>query len=296
MKDQDIWARDIAAFLGLPLYGDNIKIERVSTLTNATSNSLVFVKKNQHPELKNITAQKDIFAILPSGCLSEDFECPRIFSENPRLSFARAVKRFFTEALVPVISPLALVSPNASIGESVSIGPYSIIEDHVIIGENTEIRNNVLIKRGSQIGRNCIIRAFTVIGEEGFGFERDENQRPIRIPHIGNAILRDDIEIGNFCTVCRGTIDDTVIMDGVKIDDHCHVAHNVQVGENTIITAGSVLSGSSSLGNAVWLGPNSTILNGIPVLNNATVGIGAVVIRKVNEGDHVLGNPATRSR
>jgi len=296
MKDQVIWARDIAAFLGLPLQGDNIKIERVSSLTNVTSNSLVFAKKPQHPELKNIAKRKDVFAVLPSGCLSEEFECPRIFSENPRLSFARAVKRFFLEEPFPLISHLAFVSPDAIIGEGVSIGPYSIIEDHVIIGDNTEIRNNVLIRKGTRIGENCIIRAFTVIGEEGFGFERDENQRPIRIPHIGNAILRDDIEIGNFCTVCRGTIDDTVIMDGVKIDDHCHVAHNVQVGENTIITAGSVLSGSSSLGNAVWLGPNSTVLNGISVLNNATVGIGAVVIRKVNEGDHVLGNPATRSK
>jgi len=296
MKNNNVWAKDIAAFLGLPLHGDNINIVRVASLTNITRYSLVFVKKVQHPDLPNIAKRKDVFAILPSGCLSEDFECPRIFSENPRLSFARAVKRFFVEEPVPVISPLALVSPNASIGESVSIGPYSIIEDHVIIGDNTEIRNNVLIKKGTQIGKNCIIRSFTVIGEEGFGFERDENQKPISLPHIGGVQIGDDVEVGNFCCICRGTLDNTCVGEGSKIDDQCHISHNVFVGNNAIITGGVHIAGSTVVGHSVWIGPNSTILNGITVSDSSTVGIGSVVIRPVEEGVHVLGNPARRTK
>jgi len=296
MGNNEIWAKDIADFLGLPLYGENVRIMKVSSLSNIKENSLVFAKKASIEGLQELLCRGDVFAILPMDCEPQNFQCPRVFSNNPRLSFARTVEKFFAEKSDCGISPLALVHENSSTGEKVSIGPYSIIEEGVYIGDGTEIRNNVLIKKGTRIGKNCIIRAFTVIGEEGFGFEKDEDQRPIRLTHIGGVRIDDDVEIGNFCTICRGTIEDTEISDGVKIDDHCHIAHNVRIGENTIVTAGAVLSGSSSLGINVWIGPNATVLNGLSVQDNSTVGIGSVVIRNIKENSHVLGNPATRSR
>lgn len=292
----EIRAIDIADFLGLALYGDDIKIRSVSSLASIKQNSLVFVKKIQNPEIQGLIDRTDVFAILPIDFGAQHLKCSRVFSKKPRLSFALAVEKFFSEKRDPEISTLAIISDKSSIGNNVSIGPYSIVEEGVIIGDNTEIRNNVLVKRGSKIGKCCIVRSYSVIGEEGFGLEPDEEGRYIRIPHIGGVMIGDNVEVGNFCSICKGTIDDTIVEDGVKIDDHCHIAHNVTVGINTIITAGVVLAGSASLGNFVWIGPNATILNGLSVLDNATVGIGSVVIRTVPEESHVLGNPATRSK
>ena len=103
------------------------------------------------------------------------------------------------------------------------------------------------------------------------------------------------MEVGNFCTICRGTIDPTVIRKGTKIDDHCHIAHNVQIGENVIITACAEVSGSVQIDNQSWIGPNASILNGVKIETKALVGIGAVVIRDIETNKHVLGNPARKT-
>lgn len=296
MTQRPVRASEMAVFLGLPLHGEDIEITQVASLANIKGNSLVFVKTPDSPWTNNLFHRKDIVAILPKDWPHKEPMCPRFYSDNPRLSFAQAVKEFFVEKVKIGISPLALVSEKASIGKNVSIGPYTIVEEGVSIGDDTEIRNNVLIKKGTVIEKNCIIRAFAVIGEEGFGFERDELHRPVRLPHIGEVLIQESVEIGNFCTICKGTIDKTIIGKWTKIDDHCHVAHNVKIGENVLITAGVVLSGSCTIGNNVWLGPNSTILNGLKVADNATVGLGSVVIRTVPENSHVLGNPAVRNK
>lgn len=287
-------ASAIADFLGMPLYGKDIDVYKVASLSNIQPNSLIFVKADKEEAIQYIAERDDVFVILPLDFSSKGLSCPRVFSKNPRLSFAMVVQRFFTRKREAAISSKAIISDSAIIGNDVSIGPYCIVEEAVVIGDGTEVRNNVLIKSGTKIGKNCVIRAFSVIGEEGFGFERDETQRLIRIPHMGNVRIGNDVEVGNFCTICRGTVDDTIIDDGVKIDDHSHIAHNVKIGKNAVITAGAVLAGSSELGEAAWIGPNSTVLNHCIISDGALIGIGSVVIRDVAENSHVLGNPAKR--
>ena len=140
-------------------------------------------------------------------------------------------------------------------------------------------------------GENVIIGASTIIGGEGFGYAKD-GDKWLRLPHIKKVIIGDDVEIGSNCCIDRGCLTDTIIGNGVKIDNLCHIAHGVKIGDNTIITAGTIIAGSVTIGKNVWIAPNSTIKNGITIGDNAFIGIGSNVIRDVQEGTTVYGNPA----
>jgi UDP-3-O-[3-hydroxymyristoyl] glucosamine N-acyltransferase len=133
----------------------------------------------------------------------------------------------------------------------------------------------------------------TVIGKEGFGFAKD-GDRWLRIPHIRKVIIGDDVEIGSNCCIDRGCLTDTVIGNGVKIDNLCHIAHGVVIGDNTIITAGTIIAGSVTIGKNVWIAPNSTIKNGVTIGDNAFIGMASNVLKDVPAGETWCGNPARK--
>jgi UDP-3-O-[3-hydroxymyristoyl] glucosamine N-acyltransferase len=130
------------------------------------------------------------------------------------------------------------------------------------------------------------------IGASGFGFERDENGVPVRIPHFGSVRLGKDVQIGVNTVICRGTISDTVIGDHVKLDANVFIAHNVEIGCCTLVVAGAVICGSAKIGERCWIGANATIKEHVSVGNDAIVGMGAVVLRDVPPNTVVVGNPA----
>ena len=145
--------------------------------------------------------------------------------------------------------------------------------------------------------KRCCFRGFfrkpgVVIGGPGFGFEYDENNIPIHFPHTGEVIIGDNVYIGANSTVDRATIDATIIEDDVKIDNLVHVAHNCIIRRNTLLTAGTILSGGVIIGEKSWLSPNSTVHQKVKIGNNCTIGMGAVVLRKVKDETTVFGNPA----
>ena len=144
-----------------------------------------------------------------------------------------------------------------------------------------------MVRVGScfKVGKN------TVIGGEGFGFAKD-GDKWIRMPHQGKVIIGDNVEIGSNCTIDRGCLTDTIIGNGVKIDNLCHIAHGVTIGDNTIITAGTIVAGSVTIGKNVWIAPNSTIKNGVTIGDNVFVGMASNVLKDVPEGVTVYGNPA----
>jgi UDP-3-O-[3-hydroxymyristoyl] glucosamine N-acyltransferase len=160
------------------------------------------------------------------------------------------------------------------------------------IGRGTTIGSYVKIAQNVRIGKDCIIKSGAVIGEAGFGFERDEEGKPIRFPHLGNVVIGDRVEIGSGTTVCRGTLGSTIIEDDVKIDDHVHIAHNVRVKKKAMVVACAEVSGSVVIGEEAWIGPNASILEKLNIGRQAFIGIGAVVIRDVPDGVTVVGNPA----
>ena len=140
-------------------------------------------------------------------------------------------------------------------------------------------------------GKGLVVGRNTVIGREGFGFAKD-GDKWIRMPHQGKVIIGDNVEIGSNCTIDRGCLDNTVIGNGVKIDNLCHIAHSCKIGDNTIITAGVIFSGSVTVGKNVWIAPNSTIRTRVTIGDNAFIGIGSNVVKDVPEGTTVYGNPA----
>lgn len=215
---------------------------------------------------------------------------------NPRAAFARVVAAFFAPAPPQGVDPTAIVHESAVIHPTASVGPYSVIREGVVIEEGVEVRAHVVLHRNVRIGAHSLIKSHAVIGEEGFGMETDDEGNNLRIPHIGSARLGQHVEVGNFTTVCSGTIVPTLVGDYTKIDDHVHISHNCRIGRNVIITACAELSGSVVVEDHAWVGPNASVIQGKVLGERSLLGIGAVAVQSVPANEVRIGNPARRIR
>ena len=283
----NIKASDIANFLGEELKGQDIPILTVSSFLNLKINSLVFTNKEF-----NTSNIKNLLVL----CTKKNYEkstkqskVSYICCKNPRLAFAKIVQKFFVIKKQPYISKSALISQDAIIHPSVSIGENCVIGSGVNINQGTIILNNVVISDNVKIGKFCFIKSGSVIGEDGFGFDFDEDRVPIRLPHLGSVFIDNYVEIGSLNTVQKGTIDNTIINSHSKLSDHVHIAHNCNIGKNCIISAHAQICGSVKIGNNCWIGANSSIIQNVEIKDNVTVGIGSVVIGNVDENKKIMG-------
>lgn len=182
---------------------------------------------------------------------------------------------------------------------NVIVGKNCVIEDNVFIGDGTKIEHNVVLHSGTYIGEGCIIRSGSIIGGEGYGFSKEEDGTLVRELFLGDVIIGNNVEIGYGCAIVRGVINDTIISDGAKLDNLVHIAHDCNIGRNATITAGVSLCGHVSIGENSRLAPNSTVKQRIHIGKDCTIGLGAVVLKDVPDGDVMMGNPAlslTRKR
>jgi UDP-3-O-[3-hydroxymyristoyl] glucosamine N-acyltransferase len=219
-------------------------------------------------------------------------KCTYLVVNNPRLYFLNVVKNFFLEKEEPYISEHSVIDPTVKIGKDVSIKAGVVLEKNCEVGDGTSIDCNSVIKRATIIGKNVKIGANNTIGGEGFGYEKNDAGQFEFIPHIGNVVIEDGVEIGNNTTIDRGVLGSTWIRRNAKIDNLVHIAHGVEVGENSLIIANAMVAGSVVVGENVWIAPSASILNKLQVRTNAVVGMGAVVLKNVAEGQTVVGNPA----
>jgi len=286
-----VMSSEIAAFLDKPLVGQDVLIHGAKPATKPEAHNLVFVKRYT-PELLSALNTAGEVLVLAVPDYEGQLAVPHIITPKPRLDFAKVLQQFFASSRRGGLAGTAVIAPSAHLGDNVSVGHFSVIGEGVQIGDNTEIRNYVVVGDNCVIGRNCLVKSNTVIGEKGFGFEFDQDSTPIGIPHLGGVVIGDEVEIGALNTVVRGTLEDTVVSDHVKTDDHVHIAHNVFIDRNTVITACAEISGSVRIGKNVWIGPNASIINSIDIGDNVLVGIGAVVIKSVESDVVVAGNPA----
>jgi UDP-3-O-[3-hydroxymyristoyl] glucosamine N-acyltransferase len=274
-----ISASSLSKRLGLTLIGENISIFEVCSLDSATNGGLCFSKVT--PIINDSTRR---VIIGPQN--TSPGSGAVIVAPNPRLSFARALNIIAVEPGFIGSDIPAIVDPSATVSSTATIG------NGVKIGARTVIGHNVVISDGVTIGSDCIIKSNTVIGEAGFGFERDEMGVPIRILHLGTVKIGDRVEIGSLNTICRATLGTTVIEDDVKTDDHVHIAHNCRVRRGAMITACVELSGGVDVGSFAWVGPNSSIIQKLVIGDHAFIGIGSNVTKSVPNGVSVAGNPA----
>ena len=190
------------------------------------------------------------------------------------------------------IDPLAFISPSAQIGKDVYIGPFTYVGEGVSIGDGTRIFPNVTIYDGSQIGKNVTIHAGAVIGADGFGFAPNEEGYD-KIPQLGIVIIENDVEIGANTCVDRSTMGQTIIHKGVKLDNLIQVAHNCEIGENTVMSAQSGMAGSTKIGAWCMVGGQAGFSGHIQVADRTMVGAQCGVINSTKGGGETLiGSPA----
>lgn len=221
--------------------------------------------------------------------------------KNPYLTYARMAQILDTTPQpAQNIAPSAVIDATAKLGNNVSIGANAVIEsgvelgDNVIIGAGCFVGKNSKIGAGSrlwanvtiyheiQIGQNCLIQSGTVVGADGFGYANDRGNW-VKIPQIGRVIIGDRVEIGACTTIDRGALDDTVIGNGVIIDNQCQIAHNVVIGDNTAVAGGVIMAGSLKIGRYCMIGGASVINGHMEICDKVTVTGMGMVMRPITE-------------
>ncbi|RMZ50031.1 UDP-3-O-(3-hydroxymyristoyl)glucosamine N-acyltransferase [Candidatus Marinimicrobia bacterium PRS2] len=286
----------------------DLSILGVCDLKNSSADHLSYIGSDKYKEFFH---QSKASAML----VSKDFTVDRnektlIHVENPAISFIEVVHLFHPqEQPSEQIHSSAIISPTAKIGKNVHIAAHVVLEENVrigdgvricagtFIGENTTINNgtvihpNVSIYHDVIIGKQCIIDSGSVIGADGFGLVKDKNGYH-KIPHIGRVILKDSVWIGPNCCIDRGTLSDTVIGEGSKLDNLIHIAHNVQIGKNCAIAGQVGIAGSSILEDNVSLAGQVGIIGHLVIGEGSTVAAKSAVFQSLEPGSFVSGVPA----
>ena len=235
-----------------------------------------------------------------------------IISQNPLLDFYKTVALFYPESSFDNEDVNNSKNRNIFVKNNILIGKNSLIDKSVSIGSGTKIGNNVIIKSNVHIGKNCvigsnviiecsllgdniIIKSGTLIGQTGFGFNIEKKKR-IKFPHIGRVIIENDVQIGSFCTIDRGSLTDTVIGEFTSIDNQVQIAHNVKIGNFCMIAAQSGIAGSTVIGNNVQIGGQTGISGHLSIGNNVKIGGKSGVISDIEDNQTVMGYPAKSIR
>ncbi len=277
---------ELAEKINCQLHGDDCLIENVSDLDAAKEGDLAFI---YHPKYLDKIESTNASAIILKDIWLEDCPKPALVAENPRLAFVKAARLLNPErryeagisksadiadnVSVPAsayIGPNVVIEPGVKLGDDVQIGANCVVSANVMIGDNTVIHPSVSIGHTTEIGKNCIIYSGTVIGSDGFGYER-EGDSYLKIPQLGNVRIGNDVEIGANTAIDRGALLDTVIHDGVKLDNLVQIAHNVVIGKHTVMSGHSGIAGSTKVGEYCVIGGGVGISDNLEVTDNVVI-------------------------
>lgn len=271
---------------------ENVVFNNVKALERADASSLVFIAKGRVDKLDVLESTKAKVVII--DCSDLHVSKPGktlILVDDPKLVFSKIANKYFDETIEYLIHPSAVIHPQAIIHERVKIGPNCVI-GRGEIGEGTIIHGNVYIFDDFVIGKNVTINPGSVIGAEGFGFNRDDSARGVQFPHFGRTIIEDDVHIGSNTSIDRGALSDTIIRRGAKIDNLVHISHNVIVGENTFVIAHAMIGGSTIVGSGVYIAPCVAVRDQLKIGDNAFVGMSAAVNMDIPPEEIWTGVPA----
>ncbi|WP_417558306.1 UDP-3-O-(3-hydroxymyristoyl)glucosamine N-acyltransferase [Mesoflavibacter zeaxanthinifaciens] len=190
------------------------------------------------------------------------------------------------------IGAFTYIGNNVTLGNNVKVFPSSYIGDNVTIGDDTVVFSGAKVYSESIIGKNCVINSGAIIGADGFGFTPDENGEYSKVPQIGNVILEDFVDIGAATTIDRATLGSTIIRRGVKLDNQIQIAHNVEIGKNTVIAAQTGVAGSTKIGENCQIGGQVGIVGHITIGNNVKIQAQSGIGRNVKDNEVLQGSPA----
>lgn len=274
--------------------GNDKKIKGVASIKEASRSDLTFCYWEGQKGISLISNSEAGIILckkIMKGLVHPKSGNQLVFVDNPRFVFVNFVRKNFTEDKVSIISKKASISEKADIGSNCFIGDFVTIGDHCKIGDNTIIYECASL-RNCVIHDNCIIHSGVSIGAEGFAFEREPNGSLIRFPHLKGVKISKNVEIGANTSIARGSLTDTTIGEGTKIDVLVHIGHNAVIGKNCIIVSGAVIGGSTKIGNCCWIGINASLKDRIEIGNNVIIGSGSSVISSIKDNDIVAGVPA----
>ncbi|MEO6884064.1 MAG: UDP-3-O-(3-hydroxymyristoyl)glucosamine N-acyltransferase [Bacteroidia bacterium] len=307
-------AQQIAAMLDGKVEGNPAAtVSKLSKIEEGEPNSLSFLGNPQYTSYIYTTAATIVI-------VNHDFVAERPLKEGCTLIRVAEAREAFAKLLEAYnqikfnktgIEKFAFVSESATVGENSYIGSFAYISDHVkigknvkifpnvFIGENTTIGDNTIVFSGVQIysdtviGKNCDIHGGVVIGGDGFGFTPQTDNNYKKVPQIGNVVLEDFVEIGANTTIDRATLGSTILRRGVKLDNLIQIAHNVEIGENTVVASQTGVSGSTKIGKDCMVGGQVGIIGHLTIANKVKIaaqsGVGNSIL---TEGDIVQGSPA----
>lgn len=298
--------KDLAEHVGGTVVGDgNIEIQRVAPIDNAIEGEITFVANPRY--LPKLAQTKASAAIVAPGV--ESTELPLLVCRNPYLAFAKILTLLQASKPAPLgVLPGAQVSASATIGEGVTIYPGCYVGDEVVVGAGSILHPGVVLYAAAQVGRDCLLHAGVVvregcrlgdrvivqpnavIGSDGFGFAPD-GPRYYKIPQVGIVVVEEDVEIGAGSCIDRAAMGVTLIRRGVKIDNLVQVAHNVVIGEDTVLAAQVGLAGSSEIGRHCTFGGQAAVAGHIKVGDNVMVGGRGGVTGNLPGNQVVSGTP-----
>ena len=307
-------ALKLAEYLDGNLEGDpNIQVTNIAKIQEANNDSVTFLSNKKYTQYVYST-KASILVVDSDFCTDNDINPVIIRVENAYIGFVKMLHLFNkTKEIQNGICELSNISETSNISKGVYVGSFSTISanttlhenvkihENVFIGENVIIGNNTVIFSGVKIlndcviGNNCIINSNSIIGSDGFGFAPDKTGTYIKIPQIGNVIIKDNVSVGALTTIDRATLGSTIIHEGVKLDNQVQIAHNVIVGRNTVIAAQSGIAGSSTIGNNCQLGGQSGVSGHLNIGDNVKIMGKSAVTNNIKSNTTVKGSPAFNS-
>ncbi|SNR31845.1 UDP-3-O-[3-hydroxymyristoyl] glucosamine N-acyltransferase [Lutibacter agarilyticus] len=304
-------ASQIAEILEGEVIGDeNAEVNQLSKIEEGENGSLTFLSNPKYTEYiyttkatiaivnKDFTPEKEIIATL--------IKVPDAYKAFSKLlEFYNQVKMNKSGIESPsyisdsstigenlYLGAFAYISNNVIIGNNVKIYPNAYIEDNVKIGDNTIIFAGAKIMSDTVIGNNCVINSGAIIGADGFGFAPNEKGEYSKVPQIGNVVIEDNVDIGAATTIDRATLGSTIIRKGVKLDNQIQIAHNVEIGKNTVIASQTGIAGSSKIGENCMLGGQVGIAGHLTVGNNVRIQAQSGIGRNIKDNEVIQGSPA----
>lgn len=292
---------DIVKILGGNVVGDEATlIYRVSSIAKAKSGDISFINDAKY--------QKALASCHASAYVLREKDAhltplPKIVVDNPYAYFAKISALLNPAAVAQVgvalsaivassakvpstcsVADLAYIGENVILGENVVIGTGCVIENHVTIADNTRLEPNVTIKHHCEIGENCHIFSGAVIGSDGFGYA-EESGVWLKIPQVGRVVIHANVDVGANTTIDRGALDDTIIEEGVKLDNLIQIGHNCIIGAHTVIAGCVGIAGSARIGQHCKIGGAAMVLGHLEIADNVTISPGSMITRSLPTAD-----------
>lgn len=304
-------AEQIAEILEGEVVGNpNAEVHKLSKIEEGTEGSLTFLSNAKYQNYI-YTTQATITIVNKSFEADQPVASTLIKVDDAYQSFSKLLEYYNQVKLMKsgieqpsVISEnvtygadlylgsFCYIGKNVSIGNNVKIYPNTFIGDNVVLGNNCVLFAGVRVYSETEIGDNCVIHSGTIVGSDGFGFAPMEDGSYSKIPQIGNVILEDNVEVGSCTTIDRATMGSTIIRKGVKLDNQIQIAHNVEIGENTVIAAQTGVAGSTKIGKNCMIGGQVGISGHLTIGDNVRIQAQSGIGKNIKDGEIIQGSPA----